>query len=115
MIKTEIVEINDQQFLHTWSDDGMMIERDGVEYEEAYDPISTGRVYTETAHVIEVVTDTIEELEEAYHALIDKYGIAERRAQRLDRIRAAIEELRDKAVLPTTKAIYDAILEYFNE
>lgn len=115
MIKTEILEINGQQFRHTWSDDGMMIERDGVEYEEAYDPIGTGRTYTETAHAIEVIIDSIEELEQAYHDLLDRYGIAERKAQRLERIRAAIEDLRDKALLPSTKVIYEAILELFED
>ena len=37
------------------------------------------------------------------------------RAERLDRIKSRIIELRDKATLPTTKAIYNAILELFEE
>ena len=37
------------------------------------------------------------------------------RAKRLDTIKSQIEALRDAAVLPTTKAIYDAILELFGE
>lgn len=37
------------------------------------------------------------------------------RAERLERIRNSIIELRDKATLPTTKAIYNAILELFEE
>ena len=32
----------------TYSDAGMMIERDGVRYSEAVDPAELGRVYTET-------------------------------------------------------------------
>jgi hypothetical protein len=32
----------------TYSDTGMMIERDGVRYAEAIDPAELGRVYTET-------------------------------------------------------------------
>lgn len=34
---------------YTYSDSGMMIERDGVEYSEAVDPIDTDRVYAESA------------------------------------------------------------------
>ena len=37
------------------------------------------------------------------------------RAERLDRIKARITELRDQATLQTTKAIYNAILELFEE
>ena len=37
------------------------------------------------------------------------------RAERLDRIKAKITELRDKATLQTTKAIYNAILALFDE
>lgn len=38
----------------TYSDAGMMIERDGVRYSEAIDPAELGRVYTETDEPIEV-------------------------------------------------------------
>ena len=31
----------------TYSDKGMMIERDGVRYSEAFDPAELGRTYTE--------------------------------------------------------------------
>lgn len=34
--------------IRTYSDSGMMIERDGVLYGEAIDPEGMGRVYTET-------------------------------------------------------------------
>ena len=44
-----------------------------------------------------------------------KYNSAEARAERLDRIKAKITELRDKATLQTTKAIYNAILALFDE
>lgn len=37
----------------TYSDLGMMIERDGVRYSEAIDPAELGRVYTETDEPIE--------------------------------------------------------------
>ena len=32
----------------TYSDKGMMIEREGVRYEEAIDPAGSGRTYTES-------------------------------------------------------------------
>ena len=45
----------------TYSDKGMMIERDGVRYSEAIDPAELNRQYTETDEPIEsedeVVTD----------------------------------------------------------
>lgn len=48
MIKTEIVTINGKQFQHTYSDSNYMIERDGVLYSDAIDPLNTNRTYTET-------------------------------------------------------------------
>ena len=36
----------------TYSDAGMMIEREGVRYSEAIDPAELGRTYTETAEAI---------------------------------------------------------------
>ena len=44
----------------TYSDIGMMIERDGIRYSEAIDPAELGRVYTETDEPIEV-SEEIEE------------------------------------------------------
>jgi hypothetical protein len=38
----------------TYSNAGMMIERDGVRYSEAIDPRECRRIYTETAELIEV-------------------------------------------------------------
>ena len=34
--------------IRTWSDCGMMIQRDGTLYSEAIDPAEAGRIYTET-------------------------------------------------------------------
>lgn len=50
MIKTEYyMTRRDGVVLNrTYSDAGMMIERDGVQYSEAVDPAELGRVYTET-------------------------------------------------------------------
>ena len=41
------------ELIRTYSDAGMMIERDGVRQSEAVDPIHMGRVYTETTERIE--------------------------------------------------------------
>lgn len=57
MIITETVTINGRQFVHTYSDAGMMIERDDIEYDEAYDPADTGRTYTETNIPIDADTN----------------------------------------------------------
>ena len=38
----------------TYSDIGMMIEREGVQYSEAIDPAELNRLYTETDEPIEV-------------------------------------------------------------
>lgn len=54
MIKTEQITINGNEFRKTYSDEGFMIERDGVQYSEAIDPIGfEDRVYTETDVKIE--------------------------------------------------------------
>lgn len=63
----------------------------------------------------ERITSDVDNLRELYATLKDKYNIAEARAERLERIKNRIIELRDKATLPTTKAIYNAILELFGE
>lgn len=48
MIKTETLTINGVEFVRTFSNAGLQIERDGVLYEEAIDPADTGRTYTES-------------------------------------------------------------------
>lgn len=52
MIKTETLTINGTEFVRTYSDSGMMVERDGVLYEVAIDPADSGRVYTESDKAI---------------------------------------------------------------
>ena len=54
-IKTEYYTTReDGVVLHrTYSDKGMMIERDGVRYSEAIDPAELNRTYTETDEPIE--------------------------------------------------------------
>ena len=53
MIKTEIVTIKNKEYSRTYSSEGYMIEREGVQYSEAIDPITSNRVYTETKTKIE--------------------------------------------------------------
>ena len=57
MIVTENQIVNGQAFVRTYSDAGMMIERDGIRYSEAVDPAELGRTYTETDEPIEGYTD----------------------------------------------------------
>ena len=47
--------------------------------------------------------------------LLERATSAEARAERLDRLRAWLVEQRDKALLPTTKAIYQAIIDKLDE
>lgn len=47
MIKTETLVINGKECVRTWSDRNVMLERDGVLFNEAVDPAAAGRVYTE--------------------------------------------------------------------
>lgn len=72
MIKSEIVTINGVEYVRTWSDLSMMIERDGALYEEAIDPVGSGRTYTETSQPI--IHDG--EAEEAdYLAALERFGV----------------------------------------
>lgn len=48
MIRTETIEIRGRMFVRTWSDIGMKIERDGELYDEAVDPVGSGRTYAES-------------------------------------------------------------------
>lgn len=61
MIVTEYysTRLDGVKLYRTYSSEGFMIERDGVQYDEAIDPENTGRVYTETdipAHIDEEIT-----------------------------------------------------------
>ena len=57
----------------TFSDSGMMIERDGVRYSEAVDPAELGRTYTETDEPIEGYTD--EATDADYQAALRDMGV----------------------------------------
>lgn len=70
MIKTEFytTRADGVRLVRTYSDTGMMIERDGARYEEAIDPEECGRVYLETDESVPVEV-TREELIENLEAL----------------------------------------------
>jgi len=65
MIKTEIITINGTNYQRTYSDIGFMVERDGARYEEAIDPIGSGRVYAETALLSEADAEAVEDVQDA--------------------------------------------------
>ena len=78
MIVQTTQEINGVVYAYTYSDSGFMIERDGVRYSEAVDPLDSGRVYTETDEPIETSDMTTEErLQDAETALGIMFGEAQ--------------------------------------
>lgn len=79
MIVTEQLIINDKQFTKTYSDQNMMIERDGVQYSETIDPTEFGRTYTETDIPIEPVeeSDEIEQKAAAFDYLTGRSAVNE--------------------------------------
>lgn len=48
MLITETITMGGRACIRTYSDAGMLIERDGARYEEAIDPAELGRTYAET-------------------------------------------------------------------
>lgn len=77
MIITETKTINGREFICTRSDSGMMIERNGARYSEAYDPIGTNRVYTETDEPVADGSGTMTEVEEKAMAYDILTGVRE--------------------------------------
>ena len=73
MIIQATKEINGVVYDYTYSDSGYMIERDGVRYSEAVDPLDSGRVYTEMDEPIDMGTD--EATVEDYKAALKILGI----------------------------------------
>ena len=63
MIVTEFYRTREDGVVlnRTYSDIGMMIERDGARYSEAIDPAELNRQYTETDEPIEVLETTIQQ------------------------------------------------------
>ena len=57
----------------TYSDKGMMIERDGFRYSEAIDPAELNRQYTETDEPVEAVTE--EATAEDYQSALREMGV----------------------------------------
>ena len=73
MIVKTTQEINGVVYAYTYSDSGYMIERDGVRYSEAVDPLDSGRVYTETDEPVEI--ETREATEDDYKAALKILGV----------------------------------------
>ena len=73
MIIQTTKEINGVVYDYAYSDSGYMIERDGVRYSEAIDPLDSGRLYTETDEPIYV--GTREESVEDYKAALQILGV----------------------------------------
>ena len=61
----------------TYSDIGMMIERDGIRYSEAIDPAELNRQYTETDEPIEIEENPMTEIEEKAAAYDILMGVSE--------------------------------------
>ena len=74
MIKTEEMKIYGKSFVKTYSDAGMMIERDGVRYSEAIDPAEFDRRYTETDEPIEPI-EAEEVTEQDYQDALREMGV----------------------------------------
>ena len=73
MIVKTTQRINGVVYDYTYSDSGFMIERDGVRYSKAVDPIDSGRVYTETDEPVEI--ETREATEDDYKAALKILGV----------------------------------------
>ena len=72
MIISETVKIDDKNYTKTASDSGFYIERNGIRYVEAIDPLGSGREYTETDIIIETEPDTTEAKLEKVSAKVEK-------------------------------------------
>lgn len=70
MIVTENVVINEREFVRTVSDSGRYVVREGVSYEEAYDPAEFGRIYTEGELIPEDTVTNDSDKVEAYDILM---------------------------------------------
>lgn len=59
MIVKTTREINGVEYEYTYSDTGMMIERNGARYSEAFDPLGSNRAYAETNEPVATVDELI--------------------------------------------------------
>ena len=75
MIIQTTKEINGVLYDYAYSNSGYMIERDGVRYSEAVDPLDSGRVYTESNEFIEA--EALSEIEEKAIAYDILTGVSE--------------------------------------
>jgi hypothetical protein len=75
VIATENLTIDGESFIKTYSDTGYMIERDGVRYSEAIDPVGLGRIYTETTEPVYI--DEVSEIKEKAKAFDILMGVSE--------------------------------------
>ena len=66
-------EINGVVYDYAYSDSGYMIERVGVRYSEAVDPLDSGMVYTETEEPIEI--ETGDATSEDYREALKGFGV----------------------------------------
>ena len=73
MVVTETITINEKDYIKNYSDSGFMIERDGVQYSEAIDPVGTDRTYTETDILID--GEPNEATEEDYQNALAEMGV----------------------------------------
>ena len=66
MIITEFYRTREDgvKLVRTYSDKGLVIERDGIFYDEAIDPENSGREYTETTETEATEADYISALED---------------------------------------------------
>lgn len=77
MIVTEYYATRDDGVVlnRTYSDAGMMVERDGVRYSEAIDPAELNRQYTETDESISEADG--EATEEDYLSALERFGVTD--------------------------------------
>ena len=73
MILQTTKEIYGLMYDYAYSASAYMIERDGVRYSEAVDPLDSGRLYTETDEPINIGTS--EESVEDYKAALQILGV----------------------------------------
>lgn len=75
MIVSETIVLNGKEFIKTYSDSNLYIERDGLKYSEAIDPIGFNRVYSETNEPIEVNSE--EATSEDYLEALNRLGVSD--------------------------------------
>lgn len=73
MIIKDKITINNTTYDRTYSDTGMKIERDGALYDEAVDPINSGRTYVETDVPIDSLDEDAEE--DDYIKVLGEFGV----------------------------------------